>query len=84
MYCPTRAICIENRVRLVKEIIEDTREAVGDTCAVAVRMAADDGTGTAEHPVSEERKAMFEILAELPDCHHRFAGDRLDIVHDIF
>ncbi len=59
--------CIENRVRLVREIIEDTKDAVGDTCAVAVRMAADDGTGTAEHPVSEERKAMFEILAELPD-----------------
>jgi dimethylamine/trimethylamine dehydrogenase len=58
---------IENRVRLVREIIEETREAVGDTCAVAVRMAADDGTGTSDDPVSEERKAMFEILAELPD-----------------
>lgn len=58
---------VENRVRLVRELIEETRDAIGDTCAVAVRMSADDGTGTAEHPVSEDRREMFEILAELPD-----------------
>jgi len=58
---------VENRIRLVRELIEETKDAVGDTCAVAVRMAADDGTGTAEQPVSEERREMFNILAELPD-----------------
>jgi dimethylamine/trimethylamine dehydrogenase len=58
---------LENRVRLVRELIEETKDAIGDTCAVAVRMAADDGTGTPEQPVSEERREMFEILAELPD-----------------
>ncbi len=58
---------VENRIRLVRELIEETKDAVGDTCAVAVRMAADDGTGTPEQPVSEERREMFEILAELPD-----------------
>jgi dimethylamine/trimethylamine dehydrogenase len=58
---------VENRIRLVRELIEETKDAVGDTCAVAVRMAADDGTGTPEQPVSEERKEMFSILAELPD-----------------
>jgi len=58
---------VENRVRLVRELIEETKDAVGDTCAVAVRMAADDGTGTAEEPVSDERREMFNILAELPD-----------------
>jgi len=58
---------VENRVRLVRELIEETKEAVGDTCAVAVRMAADDDTGTAEQPVSEDRREMFNILAELPD-----------------
>jgi len=58
---------VENRVRLVRELIEETKEAIGDTCAVAVRMAADDGTGTPEQPVSAERREMFEILAELPD-----------------
>jgi len=58
---------VENRVRLVRELIEETRDAIGDTCAVAVRMAADDGTGTPEQPVSDERREMFSILAELPD-----------------
>jgi len=58
---------VENRVRLVRELIEETKDAVGDTCAVAVRMSADDGTGTPERPVSSERREMFEILAELPD-----------------
>ena len=58
---------VENRVRLVRELIEETKDAIGDTCAVAVRMSADDGTGTPGQPVSEDRRAMFEILAELPD-----------------
>ncbi len=58
---------VENRVRLVRELIEETKDAIGDTCAVAVRMAADDGTGTPEQPVSDERREMFSILAELPD-----------------
>lgn len=57
---------IENRVRIVKEMIEDTKEAVGDTCAVAVRFSADVGEWDGP-PVNEERQAMFELLAELPD-----------------
>ncbi|MCZ6618856.1 MAG: FAD-dependent oxidoreductase [Gammaproteobacteria bacterium] len=58
---------LENRVRLVRELIEETKDAIGDTCAVAVRMAADDGTGTQDEPVTGERREMFEMLAELPD-----------------
>ena len=34
---------LENRVRLVRELIEETKDAVGDTCAVAVRFSADEG-----------------------------------------
>jgi dimethylamine/trimethylamine dehydrogenase len=58
---------LENRVRLVRELIEETKDAIGDRCAVAVRMAADDGAGTPEQPVSDDRREMFEMLAELPD-----------------
>jgi dimethylamine/trimethylamine dehydrogenase len=58
---------LENRVRLVRELIEETKDAIGDTCAVAVRMSADDDSGTPEQPVSAERKEVFEMLAELPD-----------------
>ncbi len=54
---------IGNRVRLVREVIEETKEAVGDRCAVAVRFAADAGAGESE----EERREMFSLLSELPD-----------------
>jgi dimethylamine/trimethylamine dehydrogenase len=57
----------ENRMRLVREIIEDTKEAVGDTCAVAVRFAIDDGGGKDGAPVLADRMEMFEAMAELPD-----------------
>ena len=54
---------IANRIRLVRELIEETKEAVGDSCAVAVRFAADAGAGESE----EQRREMFSLLAELPD-----------------
>ncbi len=61
---------MENRVRLIRELIEDTKEAVGDTMAVAVRFSAetngelDAGDG---NPMPGETREMFEILGELPD-----------------
>ncbi len=58
---------LENRVRLVRELIEETKETVGDRCAVAVRFAADDTAGEDGKPVQTERREMFEMLAELPD-----------------
>ena len=58
---------LENRVRLVRELIEETKEAVGERCAVAVRFAADDAVGEDGKPVQTERREMFEILSELPD-----------------
>ncbi len=61
---------VENRVRLVREIIEDTKEAVGDTMAVAVRFSAETngGYGAGDgNPMPGETREMFEILGELPD-----------------
>ena len=58
---------LQNRVRLVRELIEETRDAVGDTCAVAVRFSADEGGGTDGEPIIGEHREMLEILAELPD-----------------
>jgi dimethylamine/trimethylamine dehydrogenase len=58
---------LENRVRLIRELIEETREATRGDCAVAVRFRADEGgggDGTVKH---EERREMFSLLAELPD-----------------
>ncbi len=58
---------LENRVRLVRELIEETRDAVGDRCAVAVRFSADEGGGADGEPVIGEHRDMLELLAELPD-----------------
>ena len=57
----------ENRMRLVREIIEETKDAVGDSCAVAVRYSIDDGGGPDGSPVIADRMEIFEALAELPD-----------------
>ena len=50
----------------MREMIEDTKEAVGDSCAVAVRFSADDGEFD-EGPQNEENRAALEMVAELPD-----------------
>jgi len=56
---------LENRARLLRELIEETREAVGDRCAVAVRAAAD-GHGD-EHLSGAEARDLFGLLGPLPD-----------------
>jgi dimethylamine/trimethylamine dehydrogenase len=56
----------ENRIRLARELIEETKEAVGDTCAVVVRFSAGGGGHDGE-PVNEEHRALFELVADLPD-----------------
>ena len=58
---------LENRVRLIRELIEETKEAVGDRCAVAVRFSADEEIGEDGQPIFGERREMFEMLADLPD-----------------
>lgn len=58
---------MENRTRLTRELIEETKEAVGDRCAVAVRFSADEQIGKDGEPIYGERREMFEMLAEIPD-----------------
>jgi dimethylamine/trimethylamine dehydrogenase len=58
---------LENRTRLVRELIEETKEAVGDRCAVAVRFAADAEAGEDGRPILGERQEMFALMAEMPD-----------------
>ncbi|MGB0508164.1 MAG: hypothetical protein ACPGGK_18410 [Pikeienuella sp.] len=57
----------ENRLRLFREVIEDTKEAVGDTCAVAVRLAVDELIGEDGPQHDAEARDIIEALAELPD-----------------
>jgi len=56
---------LENRVRLVRELIEETKDAVGHKAAVAVRMSAN-GHG-ADHLDAGETRDMFAMLGHLPD-----------------
>ena len=58
---------LENRVRLIRELIEDTRDAVGDTVAVALRFAVDERMGEAGLEWQKEGREVVEMLAELPD-----------------
>ncbi len=58
---------LENRVRLLREMIEETREAVGATMAVAVRFAVDELMGNDGITADGEGRAVIEMLAELPD-----------------
>ena len=58
---------LENRVRLLREVIEDTKEAVGDTCAVAVRLAVDEMLGVDGISCNDDGRGIVELLAELPD-----------------
>ncbi|MEX0281201.1 MAG: FAD-dependent oxidoreductase [Arenibacterium sp.] len=59
--------CLENRVRLVRELIEETKDAVGDRCGVAIRFSADEEIGEDGKPIYGERREMLEMLADLPD-----------------
>lgn len=57
---------LENRARLLRELIEDTKEAVGEQCAVAVRISTDELLGEAGLH-KEEMAEVIALLAELPD-----------------
>jgi len=57
----------ENRIRLFRELIEDTKDAIGDTCAVAVRFAVDERLGADGIEHHGEARDVIAALAELPD-----------------
>ena len=59
--------CLENRVRLFREIIEETKEAVGDTMAVIARFSVDELRGQQGLQANREGREIVEMLAELPD-----------------
>ena len=57
---------LENRARFLKELIEDTKDAVGDTCAVPCRISVDEMVGD-EGIHAAEAQDIIGHLAELPD-----------------
>jgi dimethylamine/trimethylamine dehydrogenase len=58
---------VANRVRLVRELIEVTKQAVGDRCGVALRISLEElRKRPAKHHESEAHE-VIELLADCPD-----------------
>ncbi|MDB6085036.1 MAG: methylamine [Gammaproteobacteria bacterium] len=58
---------IENRVRLVRELLEVTRDAVGDKCAVALRISLEELRGKPSLNAPSEAHEVVTLLGEIPD-----------------
>jgi len=58
---------LENRARLLRELLEDTKQAVGDSMAVALRFATDELVGEGGITWQDEGGKVIEMLADLPD-----------------
>ncbi len=58
---------LENRSRLFREVMSDMKDAVGDTCAIAVRFAVDELLGLDGISCDAEGHDIIEMLAEVPD-----------------
>lgn len=52
----------ENRLRLLREVLEDMHEEIGDRCAIALRFGVNEVDG--DH---EAGKAVVEALKDIPD-----------------
>jgi dimethylamine/trimethylamine dehydrogenase len=61
----------ENRTRLLRELIAETREAVGDRCAVALRIEVDDEDGGGE----ARRSGLLASLATSVDLFNVTIAD---------
>jgi dimethylamine/trimethylamine dehydrogenase len=58
---------LQNRVRLVRELIEVTKEAVGNTCAVALRISLEELRSRPGTHAASEAHEVVGLLADLPD-----------------
>ena len=58
---------IENRARLVKEMLEVTRDAVGGKCAVALRISLEELRAKPGKHAPSEAHEIVALLSDLPD-----------------
>ena len=57
----------QNRVRLVRELLEVTKDAVGDTCAVALRISLEEMRSRPSQHAESDAHEVVGLLAEVPD-----------------
>jgi dimethylamine/trimethylamine dehydrogenase len=58
---------VRNRVRLVRELLEVTREAVAGECAVALRISLEELRGRKSEAAPSEAHEVVTLLADVPD-----------------
>jgi dimethylamine/trimethylamine dehydrogenase len=58
---------LENRVRLLREVLIDTKEAVGHDCGIALRLGVEELLGDEGLSSVGEGRDVVEMLAEMPD-----------------
>ena len=58
---------LQNRVRLTREILEDMKDAVGDTCAVALRFSTDELLNIPSESHESEAHEIISELSDVPD-----------------
>ncbi len=58
---------LENRVRLTREIVEDMKEAIGQTCAIALRFSTDELLKLPSENFESEAHEVISMLSDLPD-----------------
>jgi dimethylamine/trimethylamine dehydrogenase len=58
---------VRNRVRIVRELLQVTHEAVGGECAVALRISLEELRARPGETAPSEAHEVVELLADLPD-----------------
>jgi len=58
---------LENRVRLTREILEEIKEAVGESCAVGLRFSSDALLQVPGETLQSEAHEIISLLSDLPD-----------------
>jgi len=57
---------LENRARLMRELVAEGKDSIGDSCAIALRLSLDEAVGALGFSNGELRD-LIEMHAELPD-----------------
>ena len=58
---------LKNRVRLTRELLEESLDEAAGECAIALRLAVDDMAGSNGMQATVEGREIVEMLAEYPD-----------------
>ena len=58
---------LANRVRLTREILEDMKDAVGDTCAIALRFSTEELLKIPGEHMESEAHEIVDMLTDVPD-----------------